>query len=137
MTVKESFNVVGLSTTFGNPLWKETSIAEPAVSSSHLTPRWRERDSNPLPVARLQVFCGFRHPREDQSGLHTGSLLDARQHGLTASRPREYNSKSAAHFEGHPRIPWRRISAPRRRVPLNQELCKKIRALIQNGFSFA
>ena len=29
MTVKESFNVVGLSTTFGNPLWKGTSIAEP------------------------------------------------------------------------------------------------------------
>ena len=38
----------------------------------------------------LQAFCGFRHPREDQSGLHTGSLLDSRQHGLTASRPREY-----------------------------------------------
>jgi hypothetical protein len=29
MTVKESFNIVGLSTTFGNPLWKGTSIAEP------------------------------------------------------------------------------------------------------------
>jgi hypothetical protein len=29
MTVKESFNVVRLSTTFGNPLWKGTSIAEP------------------------------------------------------------------------------------------------------------
>ena len=46
MTVKESFNVVGLSTTFGNPLWKGTSIAEPAVSSSHLTRRWRKPDSN-------------------------------------------------------------------------------------------
>jgi len=46
MTVKESFNVVGLSTTFGNPLWKGTSIAEPAVSSSHLTRRWRKWDSN-------------------------------------------------------------------------------------------
>jgi len=46
MTVKESFNVVGLSTTFGNPLWKGTSIAEPAVSSSHLTRRWSKGDSN-------------------------------------------------------------------------------------------
>jgi hypothetical protein len=45
MTVKESFNVVGLSTTFGNPL-KGTSIAEPAVSSSHLTRRWSKGDSN-------------------------------------------------------------------------------------------
>jgi hypothetical protein len=72
----------------------------------------------------LQAFCGFRHPREDQSGLHTGSLLDSRQHGLIASRPREYSSKSAAHFEGHPKIPWSRICAPRRRVPLNQEFWK-------------
>ena len=76
------------------------------------------------PSPGLQVFCGFRHPRENQSGLHTGSLLDARQHGLTASRPREYSSKSAAHFEGHPKIPWCRICAPRRRVPLNQEFWK-------------
>jgi hypothetical protein len=62
MTVKESFNVVGLSTTFGNPLWKETSIAEPAVSSSPLTRRWRERDSNPLPVARTPGFLRLSSP---------------------------------------------------------------------------
>jgi amidase len=30
MTVKESFNVVGLPTTFGNPLWKDNIAAENA-----------------------------------------------------------------------------------------------------------
>ena len=70
MTVKESFNVVGLSTTFGNPLWKGTSIAEPAVSSSHLLRRWRETDSNswslpgnPPPFyALISPGCGLRQP---------------------------------------------------------------------------
>jgi hypothetical protein len=59
MTVKESFNVVGLSTTFGNPLWKGTSIAEPAGSSSHLTRRWREVDSNFWFRARLHYGRGL------------------------------------------------------------------------------
>jgi len=58
MTVKESFNVVGLSTTFGNPLWKGTSIAEPAVSSSHLTRRWRKADSNSQSHPRERVSFG-------------------------------------------------------------------------------
>jgi len=29
MTVKESFNVAGLPTTFGNPLWKDSTIDHP------------------------------------------------------------------------------------------------------------
>jgi len=86
MTVKESFNVVGLSTTFGNPLWKGTSIAEPAVSSSHLTRRWSKPDSNRRLWARLLGRFRRNHfsvPRHlatvtvDRGGRATASLAEA------------------------------------------------------------
>jgi hypothetical protein len=41
------------------------------------------------PINRLQHFCGSCYPREDQSGLHTGSLLDSRQHGLIVTPAEE------------------------------------------------
>src|SRR6266446_2623496 len=41
------------------------------------------------PINRLQHFYGSCYPREDQGGLHTGSLLDSRQHGLIVTPAEE------------------------------------------------
>src|SRR6201982_2750906 len=40
MTVKESFNVAGLPTTFGNPLWKDNIATENAFLIDRLSQRW-------------------------------------------------------------------------------------------------
>ena len=47
--------------------------------ASNIRP-WRRRDSNPLPVLWTLGFLRLLLPSGDQSGLHTGSLLDSRQH---------------------------------------------------------